>query len=119
MKYTHYIQVLLTDHVRTPECSAQLARYSPWFNIEFTISLFGQPVEIKCGSYGLGAFACQNMHPGTFLGGKYHLYYVMHFDSDVLIAYVGHILSVDLADPLKCVLIWCLLIEFLMFSLSQ
>ncbi|KAI9463465.1 hypothetical protein HD554DRAFT_1314714 [Boletus coccyginus] len=43
-----------------------------------------KPVEIKCGSYGLGAFAYQNMHSSTFLG-----------------TYVGHILSMELADPLN------------------
>ncbi|KAF8554278.1 SET domain-containing protein [Imleria badia] len=38
-------------------------------------------VEIKCGIYGLGAFACQTMKPGTFLGN-----------------YVGHILTNELAE---------------------
>ncbi|KAF8439795.1 hypothetical protein L210DRAFT_2179161 [Boletus edulis BED1] len=40
-----------------------------------------QPVEIKCGLAGLGAFACQTMNPNTFLG-----------------TYVGHILSNAVAD---------------------
>lgn len=105
--------------MRTPKCSAQLARYSQWFNLKVIISPFEQPIEIKCGSYGLGAFAYQNMHSNTFLGSKYYLYHELHFDGDVLIAYVGHILSMELADPLKCVSIWCLLVDFPMFSFSQ
>jgi len=45
--------------------------------------LVSKPVEIKCGAYGLGAFACQNINANAFLG-----------------TYVGHILSNELADPM-------------------
>jgi hypothetical protein len=65
--------------------------------------LFEQPVEIKCGAYGLGAFACQNINANAFLGSEYYAFYGLHVDTDSLIAYVGHILSNELADPMQCV----------------
>ncbi|KAH0834189.1 hypothetical protein J3R83DRAFT_11501 [Lanmaoa asiatica] len=45
--------------------------------------LASKSIEIKCGTYGLGAFACQTMDTNVFLG-----------------TYVGHILNHELADPL-------------------
>lgn len=51
----------------------------------------------------MGAFACQNMNADAFLGSEYYLFYTLHFDTDILIAYVGHILSFELADSMQCV----------------
>ncbi|KAG8215391.1 hypothetical protein J3R82DRAFT_8992 [Butyriboletus roseoflavus] len=45
--------------------------------------LASKPIEVKCGTYGLGAFACQNMNKGAFLG-----------------SYVGHIINNQLAEPM-------------------
>ena len=104
---------MLADHATTPECNAWLARYSWQFNFESLFSLFEQPVEVKCGSYGLGAFACQSMNSGAFLGSEYYLFHGLYFDADILIAYVGHILSNELADPMQCVPILLFLIWFL------
>ncbi|KAG9310844.1 hypothetical protein JVU11DRAFT_8698 [Chiua virens] len=45
--------------------------------------LASKPIEIKCGTYGLGAFACQAMDKGAYIG-----------------TYAGHILSHKATDQL-------------------
>lgn len=46
------------------------------------------------------------MDPQTFLGSEDYLYYILHFHTDIIVAYVGHILTNELMDSKQYVSIF-------------